>query len=153
MHPFSPIIRPDITVSSAAGEEQLLVEVKSWTPTAAQALELRQQFDHFDCYFLLATPGLMLLWPPVLPGQPLPAAPYATEASPVLAGYLTLERHPLHHLSGQALSLVVSSWLGSVIFKPASALLEMPAQAWLVQSGLHERIYRGYIRRERHLGK
>lgn len=153
MHLHSPVIRPDFTVSSAAGEEQLLVEVKNWTPTAAQALELRQQFDHFDCYFLLTTPDRMLLWTPVAAGQSLTAASYAIEASPVLANYLTLERYPLKALSGQDLSLVVSSWLGSIIFKPAATLMEMPAQAWLVQSGLHERIYRGYIRREQPLTK
>ncbi len=139
--------RPDFTVSSATGEEQLLVEVKNWTPTPIQAREQRWEFGHPDRYFLLATPDQMALWLPTEGDQPLAASAYTVDATLVLANYLTIERHPLKALNEQEFSLVIASWLGSVIFKPARTLLAMPAQAWLVESGLHERIYRGYIHR------
>ena len=155
MQLHSLIIRPDFTVSSATGEEQLLVEVKNWTPAPAKAInqrriaiEQRQIFDHPECYFLLATPNQMALWLPVENGQYTMTSAYKVDPTLVLANYLTIERHPLRALTEQDFSLVISSWLGSVIFKPAQILLEMPAQAWLVESGLHERIYRGYIHRE-----
>lgn len=148
-----PVIRPDFVITSATGEEQLLVEVKTWMPTPTQAQELRQQYGHPDCYFLLATPDRMALWLPTQDEQSLAASAYSVDASTVLANYITLERHPLQALTGQVFGLVVSSWLGSVMFKPAGTLLDMPAQAWLVDSGVHARIYRGYIHRERGLGK
>ncbi|GAA3992964.1 hypothetical protein [Hymenobacter antarcticus] len=153
MQVHHPVISPDFVITSATGEEQLLVEVKTWMPTPAQAQELRQNYGHPACYFLLATPDHMALWLPTQGEQPLVASAYSVDASLVLANYLTLERHPLQALDGQVFSLVVSSWLGSVMFKPARTLLDMPAQAWLVESGVHERIYRGYIHRERQLAK
>ncbi|MDQ2793932.1 MAG: hypothetical protein M3Y12_07990 [Bacteroidota bacterium] len=148
-----PIIRPDFVITSATGEEQLLVGVKTWMPTPTQAQELRQQYGHPGCYFLLATPERMALWLPAQDEQPLAASAYSVDASLVLATYLTIERHPLQALSEQVFSLVVSSWLGSIMFKPARTLLDMPAQAWLVDAGVHERIYRGYIHRERVVGQ
>ena len=146
-----PVIHPDFVITSATGEEQLLVEVKTWMPTPAQAQELHRRYGYPDCYFLLATPDRMALWLPTQHEQPGASSTYAVDASVVLANYLTIERHPLQALTGQELSLVISSWLGSVMFKPARTLLDMPGQAWLVESGLHERIYRGYIHRERGL--
>ena len=148
-----PAIRPDFVITSATGEEQLLVEVKTWMPTPKQAQALRQQYGHPDCYFLLATPERMALWLPMQEEQLLAASAYSVDAAVVLANYLTLERHPLQALNGQEFSLVISSWLGSVMFKPARTLLDMPAQAWLVDAGVHERIYRGYIHRERVVGQ
>lgn len=153
MQLHQPIIRPDFMITSATGEKQLLVEVKTWLPAPSQAQELRRQYGHPECYFLLATPDHLLLWLPTQGEQPLAASAYSVEASAVLANYITLERHPLRTLTGQDFSLVISSWLGSVMFKPAGTLLEMPEQAWLVDSGVHERIYRGYIHRERGLAQ
>lgn len=160
MQLHSPAIRPDFTVSSVTGEAQLVVEVKNWTPTPARAFnqrqmanEQRRMFDYPECYFLLVNPNQMALWLPVENGQHLMASAYNVDSTLVLANYLTIERHPLRALTEQDFSLVISSWLGSVIFKPAQTLLEMPAQAWLVESGLHERIYRGYIHREQLLSK
>ncbi len=144
---------PDFTISSATGEEQLVVEVRSWMPTPAQAQEQRQRYGSPTCYFLLATPDRMALWLPAQNEQLLAASAYTVDTSLVLANYLTIERHPLQALDGQVFSLVVSSWLGSIMFKPARTLLDMPAQAWLVESGLHERIYRGYLHREQLLAK
>lgn len=153
MQLYRPAVRPDFTISSATGEEQLVVEVKNWALTPAQAQEQRQRYGHPDCYFLLATPDYMALWLPAKDGQASSPSVYKADAAAVLANYLTIERHPLRALQEQDFSLVISSWLGSVMFKPASTLLEMPAQAWLVESGLHERIYRGYIHREQLLVK
>lgn len=155
MRLHSPTIRPDFTVSSATGEEQLLVEVKNWTSTSAKAdkqrrtlIAQRRMFGHPECYFLLVTPSHMALWLPAEDEQLIAISAYEMKSALVLANYLTIERHPLQTLTEQDFSLVISSWLGSVMFKPESTLLEMPGQAWLVESGLHARIYRGYIHRE-----
>lgn len=142
--------RPDFIVSSAAGEEQLVVEVKKWgyeNPQLSQLVEAH--FTQRPYYFLLATPDAITLWPPAGPGQTV--LPVSTAAAEVLANYLDIKRHPLQKLDEAELGLLVSSWLGSIMFKSPRALREMPAQSWVVDSGLHERIYRGFIRREKPL--
>lgn len=150
-------IRPDFIVSSATGEKQLLVEVKKWVPAPMQSGQhsvvnrQRERMGRADCYLLLVTPERMTLWPPASAAQgesAMRAIAKHVQSAEVLADYLAIERHPLTALSEQELSLIVSSWLGSVMFKPPETLLKMPAQAWLVQSGLHAAIYRGYVRRE-----
>lgn len=150
-------IRPDFIVSSATGENRLLVEVKKWAPTPMQSGQhavvnhQREQIGLSNCYYLLVTPERMTLWPPSAAAHSdsvLRSATRQVLSVEVLADYLAIERYPLTTLSEQELSLIVSSWLGSVMFKPAETLLSMPAQAWLVQSGVHEAIHRGYVRRE-----
>ncbi len=142
---------PDFIVTNERGEARLLIEVKARMPasTATETVrpaELRREYGQFDCYFLLVTAEQILLFSP---GDPADGARvYAHDASAVLAGYLTIERFPLAALGGLKLSAVVRSWLGSVIFKPRAVLLNDPAQAWLVESGLYAQIHRGYIRRE-----
>jgi hypothetical protein len=139
--------RPDFIVSSATGEEQLLIEVKTWRPENQQLNQLvESNFAARPYFFLFITPEEMLLWSPAGPGQAV--EPRKASTSEVLANYLTIERYPLKGLSEQELSLVASSWLGSIMFKPRETLLTMHGQAWVVESGLHERIYRGFIRRE-----
>ena len=170
--------RPDFIVSSSTGEKQLLVEIKRLLPSAiedAPATWVKQARERWQLptgYVLLVTPERMVLWPPqssvapsVSPSVSPSGAPSGrlsvsayqgasvTKASAeVLANYLSIERYPLGALSEEELSLVVSSWLGSVIFKPETTLLELPAQAWLVQSGLYAAIYRGFIRRHATVG-
>lgn len=157
MYSDSNSIRPDFIVSSATGEKQLLVEVKKWLPMPMQSGQhavishQRERTGLSNCYYLLVTPERMTLWPPASAAQGnsiMRSATRQVRSAEVLANYLAIERYPLTALSEQELSLIVSSWLGSVIFKPAATLLSMPAQAWLVQSGVHEAIYRGYVRRE-----
>ncbi len=144
---------PDFIVSSAAGEKQLLVEVKKWLPLpiqsglAAWIAKERRRLALPESYVLLVTPEKMTLWPPPSTSAAR-SATYSVPARDVLAAYLSVERYPLASLNEQELSSVVSAWLGSVMFKPKATLLENPAQAWLVQSGLHSAIYRGFIRRQ-----
>lgn len=157
MYSDSNSIRPDFIVSSATGVKQLLVEVKKWVPAPMQSDQYtvvnhqRERMGVADCYYLLVTPERMTLWPPAsaMQGNSIwRAASQQVLSADVLANYLAIERYPLTALSEQELSLIVSSWLSSVMFKPAATLLAMHAQAWLVQSGVHEAIYRGYVRRE-----
>lgn len=157
MYSDSNSIRPDFIVSSATGEKQLLVEVKKWQPAPMQSGQhalvnrQREKMGLAACYFLLVTPEAMTLWPPASASSGESIRQGASRRVPsaeVLANYLAIERYPLVALSEQELSLIVSSWLGSVMFKPATTLSAMPAQAWLVESGLHQAIYRGYVQRE-----
>lgn len=142
---------PDFTVTSEEGQNKLLVEVKTRAPysdhtEAVWPVELRQEFGQFDCFFLLVTAERMMLF---LPGSLESGGIIAgKDSNEVLASYLNLARFPLTQLGEQELYSVVRSWLGSIMFKSAETLLADDAQAWLVTSGLHAQIYRGYINRE-----
>lgn len=145
---------PDLLVVSSSGEKQLLVEVKSWLPTAIEdtpadwAQQTRNRRHFADGYLLLVTPESVALWLPPLVNAVADVPPIRQPSADVLANYLKIESYPLAALSEQELQLVVTAWLGSVMFKPAATLLALPAQAWLVESGLHAAIFRGFIRRE-----
>jgi hypothetical protein len=69
----------------------------------------------------------------------------------LLERYINLDKVPLATVRGEAFESLIYAWLGSVIFKPANVLLELPAQRWLVETGLHPLIYRGYIQWESNL--
>lgn len=146
-------IRTDIMVTSPEGEMELLIEVKR-TPSASAAItELTQlrtylQVLQQDSYLMLVNPGKFWLWNSTSTvDEPI----YEGETPSLLANYIDLQKVPLSQLDERGLISVVYSWLGSIIFKPATTLLTLPTQKWLVDSGLHEHIYRGYIHQEKTL--
>ena len=100
------------------------------------------------CFLLFVSIRKFWLWAPT---ATTPTHQGDTEA--LLRRYLDLDRVPLASLTGQELDLVVYSWVSSVMFKPAATLLELPEQEWLVRTGLHPVIYRGYIQREALVGE
>ena len=147
---MSPRFRTDIVVTSPAGTIELIVEVKQ-TRGVEATLEAVAQLRTYlralqqEPYVLLIDPSRFSLWSMASAD----AAPiYEGETFLLLANYIDLQKISLQQLDNQGFALVVYSWLGSVIFKPATTLLAMPAQKWLVESGLHEHIYRGFIQQE-----
>jgi hypothetical protein len=142
--------RPDIAVTSPEGETMLLIEVKrNLKPDYKEGLaQLRayHQVLEKDVYLMLVNVSHYWLWNSSVE-EPI----HDGESAVLLANYIDLQKVPLAQLESQGLTSLVYSWLGSVIFKPAATLLTMPAQKWLVESGLHEHIYRGYIHQEKAL--
>lgn len=141
--------RADLLVTSEDGQPQLVVETKRKPgDTAALVAAAHAQFKSLaqSCFFLLVTPDKFWLW---APSAEAPA--YEGNTAALLERYINLDKIPLNSLEGREFVLVVYSWLGSVIFKPADVLSKLPAQRWLVDTGLHPLIYRGYIQLEAEL--
>lgn len=144
--PFTSAVRlrADILVISQEGRPRLLVETKRGRYATSHIVV--GQLDRVippDCYFLVVTPKQYWL---TLPLADMPA--HEGETTPLLERYIDTERVPLNSLGDAEFASVVASWLGSIMFKSAEVLLTIPAQRWLVETGLHQEISRGYIKRE-----
>lgn len=137
-------LRADILVTSQEGEPRLLVETKkSRFDTSKLVVGAADRLIPSECYFLLITPLAFWLVPPQAEN-----ATYEGQTEALLERYIDTEKVPLNTLGDAEFASVVASWLGSVIFKTAEVLLTIPAQRWLVETGLHQEIRRGYIKRE-----
>ena len=49
------------------------------------------------------------------------------------------------HISGQNLELIVSSWLGEIIYGESATTIMDESQQWLINSGLCEALHGGKI--------
>jgi hypothetical protein len=142
-------VHPDLVVTSAEGIPQLLVEAKSHRNIpAAMAAEWHHRASAYNpaCFALFVATDKFWLW---APGGTTPT--YEGDTMSLLERYINLDKVPLATVRGEAFESLIYAWLGSVIFKPANVLLELPAQRWLVETGLHPLIYRGYIQWESNL--
>lgn len=146
MYSTSAFLQTDLLVTAEDGVPHLLVEVRSHAQAGrviGQALWRQVVAEQPGNYLLFITNQRFWLWQP---GHPEPV--YEGDTADLLARYIQLDRVPLSSLDGRELTTVVYAWLGSIIFKPAAVLAAWPAQQWLVESGLHSLIYRGYIQWE-----
>ena len=140
----APKLQADLLVTSQEGKTQLVIETRrtaegDWDE---EVQKMREQAAAYapGSFFLFITLRQFVLW------APSAVAPtYRGDTNALLGRYIDLNRVPLSDLRGQGFKLLVYSWLGSVIFKPAETLLALPGQQWLVETGLQPLIYRGYI--------
>ena len=70
---------------------------------------------------------------------------YVVDAAATLDMAIDTHRVPLQKLDPPGLQRVVESWLDSCLATPAAKLKELPAQGWLVNSGLHQALQKGRI--------
>lgn len=140
----APRLRADLLVTSQDGKTQLVIETKrsaegEWDEDVQQ---LREQATAYapGSFFLFITIRQFVLW---APSASTPT--YRGDTEKLLERYIDLTRVSLADLRGQGLKLLVYGWLGSIIFKPAETILTIPGQGWLVETGVHPLIYRGYI--------
>ncbi|GGF09143.1 hypothetical protein [Hymenobacter cavernae] len=145
-------LRSDIMVYSADQQLQLLVEVKARPLHPVNELDLewsyevRSEYGHFDCYFLLVTPERMLLFTPGELGKG--SEVFSADSTAVLSRQLDTNRFPLRQLDGVELASLVYSWLMFTQFKSEEELLADPNQQWVVKLGLHAAIFHGDIQQE-----
>ena len=133
-------------VASENGTNKLLIEVKRLEDNevlAANAFHRRATALMPGSFLLFVSTRQFWLWAPAAT-----APTHQGDTAALLRRYLDLDRVPLASLTEWELNLVVYSWVSSVMFKPAATLLELPEQEWLVRTGLHPVIHRGYIQRE-----
>lgn len=137
----------DLSVTAEDGTTQLLIETKHQyqadSSAAARAVWQHVEDRYTNSFFLFVSTRKFWLWSPGAT-----EASYQGETDQLLERYVNLNKVPLATLGGREFTLLVYSWLGSIIFKPASTLLTIPGQEWLVTTGLHSHIYRGFIHLE-----
>lgn len=153
MSMYSPTsrLRTDLLVTSDDGTTQLIIEAKKSVKAgiAGVAREMREHVaaSNPNSYFLFVSTQKFWLWSPFAM-EPT----YEGEANTLLERYVDIAKVPLNSLGGREFELLVYSWLSSIIFKSATTLLDMPGQQWLVTTGLHPLIYKGYIHLEAEVG-
>lgn len=140
----APKLHADLLVTSPEGETHLVIATRrgaegEWDEEMQQ---LREQAAAYapGSFFLFITIRQFVLW---APSATTPT--YRGDTEKLLERYIDLTRVSLADLRGQGLKLLVYGWLGSIIFKPAETILTIPGQEWLVETGVHPLIYRGYI--------
>lgn len=151
MYPPTSRLRADLLVTSDDGTTQLIIEAKKSGKAdivgVAKAMREHIAVNSPNSYFLFISTQKFWLWPP-LTMEPT----YEGNANALLERYVDLAKVPLSTLGGREFELLVYSWLSSIIFKPATTLLNMPGQQWLVTTGLQPLIYRGHIHLEAEVG-
>lgn len=160
--------RADLLGYDADGTLQLVIELKPRMQSGAMATagqwfqDIGQQRP--ELYALFITPEYILLRMPagrrlseprlLLMRAMLKAQlferirgemDYAVGADASLDMAIDTQRVPLQKLDPLGLQRVVESWLDSCLATPAAKLTELPAQGWLVNSGLHQALQKGQI--------
>ncbi|RZK40071.1 MAG: hypothetical protein EOO57_02785 [Hymenobacter sp.] len=159
----------DLLGYSTNGQLRLIVELKGRVQVGATRLagewlsRVSQQQPRL--YALFITPEFMLLRLPMGQQLPSPVAvafthqqvvqqllerlpgqfDYAVNSVACLDTAIDTQRMPLHKLTAGGLERVVTSWLNSTLLLSATELQQQTAQAWLVESGLHEALANGTI--------
>jgi hypothetical protein len=137
----------DIAVRGPDGREALVVEVKArrgldrrWATQLHRNLQAHG-FTADARYFLLVTPDETYLW------SERPSTGQATSPDAVVPTESLLDPDLLSAAStdGQALELLVSAWISSLIGAPAASDVPAAARRIVVDSGLFEALRDGAV--------
>ncbi len=141
----------DFLVQDHHGQIILAVEVKSNLHTSPEwAAKFRQNiFAHGIFpeapFFLMVFPNQLYLWINA-PTQKDPVLPnYIIDASPIFQPYFDRAGITSARISGQNLELIVSSWLGEIIYGESTTTIMDESQQWLFNSGLYDALHGGKI--------
>lgn len=141
----------DFSVHDHNGQLVLVVEVKAILNTSPEwVAKLRRNiFAHGIFseapFFLIICPDRLYLWTNA-PMQKDPVLPnYIIDASPIFQPYFDQVEVTPTNISGQNLELIVSSWLGEIIYGENAATIMDESQRWLIDSGLYEALHGGEI--------
>jgi len=137
----------DFSVHDHNGQLVLVVEVKRKLHTSPEwAAQLqRNMYAHGIFseapFFLIVFPDQLYLWTnasmqedPVLPN-------YVIDASPIFQPYFDRAGVTPTNISGQNLELIVSSWLGEIIYGESATTIMDESQRWLIDSGLYDALH------------
>ncbi|KAM3101396.1 hypothetical protein ACKFKF_07715 [Phormidesmis sp. 146-12] len=144
----------DLLVDNCNGQPALVVEVKRKTnvsPTWAAEFR-RNLFAHGAFpkapYFLMVFPDKFYLWShaDVLSEQSEPD--YIIDARPILKPYFARAGVTADQISGQSFELIITSWLGEIIYAEKLPKNVDDPQRWLIDSGLYAALTGGALKHE-----
>lgn len=143
--------KADVTVYSADGKLQLVVEVKKragasleWVTQMRRNLLLHALIPHTP-YFLLALPDYFYFWKntDTANNQALPA--YQIETLELLSPYLKQSDLSLDEVSEYGFQFLVTAWLEDFINSDLTKELVNPALHPLFDSGLYQALKNGSV--------
>jgi hypothetical protein len=140
----------DLSVHDQNDQLILVVEVKAILNTSPEwAAKLRRNiFAHGTFpeapFFLIVCPDKLYLWTNALIQKDQVLPNYVIDASQIFQPYFDrVEVTPTN--IGQNLELIVSSWLGEIIYGENAVTIMDESQRWLIDSGLYEALHGGEI--------
>ena len=138
----SPTTEVDLIAYDPLGQPILLAEVRSTHRTSGQwaARYRRNLLAHGTLprapFFLIATPEHMYFWRQEDPGQEEKPPHFTLDATQQLRPYFERFRQTPARTGGQALELILFSWLVDLAQSGKSRAEEDPSIRWLSESGL-----------------
>ena len=143
----------DLAVNNRNGQLTLVVEVKNKigvSPEWAASLR-RNLLAHGTLptapYLLIAFPDTFYLWTDHETSLEVIAPDYIVDARSIMQPYLERAGFAADQISGQSLELIVSAWLGELLYAET-----LPADGhndhWLIDSGLLAAIAGGHFAQE-----
>jgi hypothetical protein len=147
--------RWDLSVDNRSGQLTLAVEVKrkmgtspEWVAKFRRNILAHGTFPQAP-YFLMVFPDRFYLWTQA-EAQPLEATEpnYTIDARPILEPYFKRAGVTADQLSEHSLELIVTAWLGEVIYSEPGPESMAGAAPWLLDSGLSAALAGGRFERE-----
>jgi len=148
---ISPTVEVDFVAYDDRGQAVLLVEVKSSHKTSElwAARFRRNMLAHGTLpparFFLIATPEQMYFWRQDDPGSEEEPPQFTMDATKELKPYFEKLGQIPEKTSGQALDLIVFSWLNDLASSGQSRARQDSSLRWLSESGLLEALEKARI--------
>lgn len=144
----------DVAVYDRNEQLVLAVEIKSKIDATTEwAARLRRNILAHGVYpntpfFLLVLPRYFYLWTQSNLKPDAVAPDYIIDAQPILQPYVAQTGIISDHLSEQSLELIITSWLGEVMYSGKTPNNLGESERWLVDSGLLDAIAGGHFANE-----
>jgi len=146
--------RWDLSVDNRNGQLALVVEVKRKTNVSPEwAAKLRRNILAHGTfpkapYFLMVFPDRFYLWTNTEADKEQSEPAYSIDALPILQPYFERAGVTFDQISEGSLELVVSSWLGEILYSDQLPENIADSQQWLVESGLYAALVGGKLQHE-----
>ncbi|MCY4536197.1 MAG: hypothetical protein OXB91_12600 [Bryobacterales bacterium] len=141
----------DLAVYDRGGRLTAIAEIKNKLGTSTEwaAQTRRNMLDHGRSYsadfFLIVTPDRLYVWKGA-DTEPVETPPtYEADTQPGFGSYLESAGLDGRHLSNDAFELLVSAWLGDVIWSEETAGEREDDQDWLAKSGFRRALKGGRV--------
>lgn len=151
-------IRPDsawdLSVNNRDGQLTLVVEVKRKVNVPPDwAVQLRRNILAHGIfpkapYFLMVFPDKFYLWSNDEAYQDQSEPTYTIDALPILQPYFERAGVTAEQISGESLEIIVTSWLGELIYSNQLPENIDASQQWLIDSGLYAALVGGSFEHE-----
>ena len=133
----------DLSIDNRNGQRALVIEVKrkinvspEWAASLRRNILAHGTFPQAP-YFLMVFPDRLYLWANVDNNLDYSRPSYSIDATPLFKPYFERAGVTPDQISGESLELIVTSWLGEMMYADRRLEPLDAAQPWLIESGLY----------------